>query len=549
MQGNSLILVTASHEEFFHRALSREDVENLLKKYPLHQVLDLLAKIDILIHLSSGSAGFRGMMNIEVEIAKGLLPWSALVRLSNRLKKRNNITLVFSRGQLNLLKKLALQVCEFEDSGVSIWDDIKKKDIGLSQIFLGANDLLAAEDKKLEAGASVEEFLAYFCANYSLNRSAEVKKKLARAYIMYHKLPSPVLGYSSVDELFKDKLGGLGLIELLSISFAILAPFLGKFDDLAQKPTAFVPKEYIDASGLEGKAFRTLLGLFSSDLADAKSGTVDVLGKDVSFFTKKPLLRLEKAGQEKYLCMDAVSFIDKFTINLSWILGNKQSETETLQQRKGDSFEAYVRYLLEKYCTQRSFEFRYVNDFGPRNDEELGDAIIIDRAKKMVIFIEAKSSQAPDKIKLSGDLEFYANKVTEFTEQNLKALRKFKELMRTEGEDPAAYTFFPMLVLLEDFPTDDALQSYFRRKVKEKVVYESNEAEVEIVTISSLEGAYEIKADLPAMLAKKRSSLKDKDSFLGNYVFEYHNEHSYDFLREEMDEMFDLMKATLKLKQ
>lgn len=547
---NSLKIISPGHKDYFNKELTESEISELLSKYPLHQVLDLLLKIDVLLNFARKKTnGIRGATEAQIEIVKAIMPGSTKNRLLRDLQKQRRDSdispiFLFSRGQINVLRKLALKVCAFEDNGISIWEDIKKRDPAISKIFLGANDLLASEYPQIYTNSTMEDIFRYFCANYSVNQNPETKKKLVRAYLMFKKLKTPVLSYSSFDELFMDKLK-ISFIEFLSIAFAIMSPFFGKTEDIILQPLFIDPNKFVKASQLDQKLFERAFTLFSCELEEARHGTQDELGRSMDYFTKNPLLRLEKAGDIKYFALDAISLLDKFTINISWILGNRTVETEALQTYKGKCFDNYFRFFLEKYCKIRGLKFRYIPDKGKG---ELGDGIIIDEQNKVIIFFEAKSTQAPEKVKISGDLAFYSEKIAKFGEQQLKALKKYQQLISSEGGDPDHYTFFPVIVLMENFPIDDNLQKHFRKAIQDRVDgYPTRTKEIEITTISAIEGAYEIKATLTEVLINKYKTESNKHSYLGNFIYAYYSEQAYDFLPDEMKEMFGEMEETLAL--
>lgn len=544
---STFIIIKVGHENLFGREVSEQQIVQTLAKYPLHQVLELLSKIDILLHVTS--QGFDRFGSMQGFLCSNILTGSVLTRTTKKFP--NQLCAFFSRGQLNYLKKLALLNCEFNDNQENIWKDLKKREI--SEVFLGANDI-TNDDMNLPEDPSEEDMLSFFIRTHFLDQDSNHKSKLIRAYLMFCKFSAPIGGYSDLDTLFLDKIG-LKPIEILSICFVLICPFLGNKETLAGKPVILEPSEFFKTVPIPFDNITKVLELIGIDLEELK-GKFDIKktlsGFDLEVFTKKPLLKLSKDDRTKYLCLDSIALIDKFTIGMNWLIGNENELSRSLTSYRGNRFEEYVRHLLKRYCNIRkgNLEFLYIHDFG-KNNEELGDAIILDRKNKTVLVFEAKSRQYPDAVKTRGDLDVLTGDLNVAAKQLNEAIEKLKNGgLKEKGIDPSGLRFYPLITFYDTIPSDEGLQRYFRRKFKQNHFFEQDDvAQPEIIGISSIEGAYQLTADLPDILIKKHSTKEGEDAHLGGYVSIMYKDYKYDFLDEELKEVLSEITKRTKLDQ
>lgn len=542
------IFVRIGHEDLFGKKLTEEDLIEILKKYPLHQALDLFSKIDVLLNVTPDPE--NKMLIKQRDLALDILPKYIIERFLR--KKSGSLPAFFTRAQLTYLKKLALKRCPHEDNKENIWKDLQSKEI--SQLFLGANDRtnqeIFIEDPSVE-----ENVLSFFIKAHYCDRKVDQNVKIPRAYMMFCKLQKPfenkklATKYKNLDDLFMDKVE-LTPLDAMKVGFTITAKYLASYEAVAQKTVMIDPKIDFKELNIETEKIEKMLDLLSIDLDELKSELDkegQISGYDSDIFVKKPLLRLTKDGITKYLCLDAVGLFEKFTTSLNWLLGNNNDLSKPLTNYRGKQFDEYLIYLLEKYCNKRAnLDLLYIDDFG-KNEEELGDAIIIDRKNKVILVFEAKARQYSKEIKVEGDLEKLTGHFTEIAKQMDAAIKKLKDgALLEKGIDPTGFTFYPILTFYDTIPSDPALQRYFRKKFKEAGYLDQEYiAEAEITSIMSIENAYEIEKDLSEILIEKHRRKDREEAELGGYIAIECKEFGERFLKEETNEFLDEIKTIL----
>lgn len=553
----TMTILTLGHVDLFGAELHEKDIIEIIRKYPLHQVLDLLAKIDILLNITAKGDEKFGKM--QGEIIGAVLPPSVIQRKQRKMPRA--VAAFFSRGQLTYLRKLALVHCQFKDSGMSIWRDLKSEDI--SKLFLGATDVFQ-DEVALPSNETKEDILSYMVKSHFLNQEPELKKKIGRAYLMFVEIKAKIEGYKDVDDLLQGQLG-LTALDIISIGFAIISPYFQKREILHKIPVTLNVEEYFKPLKIPVHKVTAVLNLLASDLPSTVRKTSSegrASGYKMDAFTKKPLLKLEQGGEVRFVCLDLIALIDKFTLNLTWAIGNKSTLTEIMLSYRGSSFEEYLRRILRQYCALHSsdFEFLHIKDYGKNGDEELGDAIVLDRKRKIAIVFEAKAKQFTEEVKASGDLETLVHsfvmpsdpiknpKKERGAAQQLDSaiLKLKKDGLKNKGIDTKDFKFFPILTFYDSFPTNDALNIYFQEIFTDEGLFSASDTfKPEITSISDIEVLIELEADMIDVLLKKHATQAGVHSVLQGYFYLEDLRSKNHFLDDDLEDAFVKIKSNL----
>lgn len=538
----SKLVIQAGHENLFGEEVAHEEIVNIISNYSLSSTLDLLCKIDVFLTLKPLEKELATRGKTQSFLSEAILPLTSIKRIHRQIEKSEDEIIVWSRGTILLLRKLAILSCPL-DGGKNIYENLKTVEI--SRLFLGANDYYLSEDKASSKGdLSEEEFRQYCMKSFYLNREINIKKLITRAYLMFDKLrPSNTV----IDSYLKDKLG-FDFNDLVSVGFAIMTLFLKKNSDLVVNPMVLNFRAFFATVSLDEYVVNKILSKISIEVEPLEALIQDELEKgepnqlgfyDRGIFTKHPIVNFHDGS----VCvLDLLAFIEKFTSNFIWITGEFNTE---LQRLKGDSFENYLRYLLEKYCKEvcSDLEFKYINDHG-KSSEELGDAIILDRKNKRVFVFEAKSRQFKEEVKSDGELEDVVKQVLEASIQMDKCIRT---IIKGNFLGFKIETVYPIIVFYEDVPAECNLLPFFRKKVKEKgLLTDPRIAPLEIAKIIDIETVADSADNFSTIISNKhQQGQMALDAGLHNYLCAHSNVIKKELLQENFDEAMDKIKKKM----
>lgn len=538
----SKLAIQAGHKHLFGKELALEEIIEIIGNYSLASNLDLLCKIDVFLTLQPLEKDLVTRGKTQLFLSEAILPLTSIDRIHRQIKKSEDEIIVWSRGTILLLRKLAILSCPLT-GGKNIYEDLKT--VAISKLFLGANDsYLSENNSSLRGDLSEEKFRQYCIKSFYLNREINIKKLITRSYLMFDKLRPK---NTDIDSYLKNTLG-FDFDDLISIGFAIMTLFLKKNSDLVVNPMVFNFQAFFAKVGLNEDVVNKILSKISIETEPLKTLLKDELEKsrsndfgfyDRRIFTKHPIVNFLDGS----MCvLDLLAFIEKFTSNFTWITGELNIE---LQRLKGDSFEKYLRYLLEKYCKEvcADLEFKYINDHG-KSSEELGDAIILDRKNKRVFVFEAKSRQFKEEVKSDGDFEDVVGQIIDASIQMDKCIRT---IIKKNSCGFEIETVYPIIVFFEDVPVECNLLPFFRKKVEEKgLLTDLMVAPLEIAKIIDIEAVADSADNFSTIISNKHQQGQEAlDAGLHNYICAHSNVIKKELLQEDFDEAMDKIKKKM----
>jgi hypothetical protein len=238
------IVVAIGLERLTGKALNRADTAKILEKYPASQWLDLFAKVEGLLQIS------------KLDIINPRNPLNLLFfgdRVIDYIeRKKDGGAVVFSLGQLNVLRKLAIlhcpQNCAVQEIPMQMED--------IATVLLAGQDFQNAYDEKIGLKGDLDNFAQFIVRNGYLNINCDAPNLFTRAHHIFVDAAQNIHyeKAKSFADFFKETLG-MDLEEYMSLSFALANPFFWDFDNLLgskAQTTIIDPEEWIRQSKAQG---------------------------------------------------------------------------------------------------------------------------------------------------------------------------------------------------------------------------------------------------------------------------------------------------------
>lgn len=528
--------MTLGHDALFGRSLSLNEIKQIIAKYPAFQWLDLAAKIEAFLFVKRGD-----IPQPQVYLSQKLFPQSTQRRLEGRSVDR---AIVFSPGQLNFLRKLAIGYGGAEGDGTETPIPL----VDISKVLLGTQDLHNSFDRLVDD--NLERFCQYVIRNGYLNSDLDPTNLFFRARAMYIDEASKNEFQKGVtfSKFFSDNVG-INVEQAMALGFALVTPFFQNSDQLMGQTTIINPDNFFQALSTDPAIPESIVSSLTTNFSEAKerilqelthSPTDKPIGYNLDLFRKTPFVKLESG---KLACGNFSCFLQKITQNLIWMpksrikgLTAQQSKnlTNNVTNYRGVLFEGYVRRLCEVMQTKNpKITFQYFPKESTIDHEEVADALLIQDDKLLIL--EAKSRQFIEAFKYTGDWaqdgQFIESLTNEAAQQIQTAADKIRSgkvagIMLPSDKIKRIY---PVIVTYEPVPMHAKIQRFVRQRVHEAGhLKEDIFAPLEIIDINDLESLLDCadsKTFIELLEHKDTSDPHASETSFNNFFATYLSEH------------------------
>lgn len=492
------ILIAVGYNEVFKSQANLEEIKKILATYPAAQWLDLLAKIEAILLLEKPD-----VVDPHGYLANKFFHQEILQKVS---QKKDRETTLFSLGQLNVLRKLAILHCGV----ISTKEEIPMQLTDITRVLLAGQDFHNAYDVRVGLTDDLENFAQYIIRNGYLNVHLNPSNLFVRAHEMFVVLANSI-AYTkdkSFAEFFQENVG-INIEEAMSLSFALANPFFQTSDTLlgtASKTTILDPKTFFQELTLDASTAEAIVENLTVDFEEVKSELQkEISGKkfdeipvgyNLDIFKKKPLIRLNNG---KLACTNVVSLLEKTTQNLIWIPKSRlkgiskdgmKTLVNDLTSFRGKVFEEYVKFLCRGMANVSSkLKFLYIPPEATDDHEEVGDSVLMQG--KRIVILEAKSRQFNEGFKYSGLWEQDKQFIEEFIKKAAKQIETAAKKIQSGtvvGLPKKIRRIYPVILTYEPIPMHAKMQKFIRQKVEEfGLLTDDIFAPLEIIQAGNLE--------------------------------------------------------------
>jgi len=301
---------------------------------------------------------------------------------------------VFSRYHILWLMRQVFRFCPRKGQRISVWDRGNLQELG--ELLLMANDLAAFVEPKrltgsLEVAANTMSALEmaspehYHAHDLSRTRQIiDIAGRSSMAHLrQFHSKLEHLLGFTIAD--YFD-------LTLTSCSIFLTCP-------IAQDPEAFTPPALavplFRETSLDQNSVQVFLNSNSEDerYFRDQARNAPQSNADLTLFRERPLLSLES----EFLPLDVAFLLEKAGRSLLWTAikrSDDPKDREILIQHWGESFEEYVRTLLQECLLHRGTYLRHP-EF--EDGTQAFDGCILEG--KCLIAIETKANTIPSRLR------------------------------------------------------------------------------------------------------------------------------------------------------
>ncbi|MFA6429096.1 MAG: hypothetical protein WCV84_01190 [Patescibacteria group bacterium] len=524
------------HDAIFGRKISLDEIKTIIAKYPAFQWLDLAVKIEAILFIKRTE-----VPQPQIFLAQKFFPQSTQCRLHGRSVDK---AIVFSPGQLNFLRKLAIGYGGDEGDGT----EIPMQLVDISKVLLGVQDLHNSFDRLVDD--NLEKFCQYVIRNGYLNGNPDLTNLFFRAREMYLNEAAKIEFQKgkTFNDFYNDSVG-IKVEQAMALGFAIANPLFQNTDQLLGQTTIINPNNFFQALSIDSTAIDSIVNGLTIDFPEAKKKVLTELvndpkdapiGYNLDLFRKTPFIRLESG---KLVCGNFSCLIQKTTQNLIWMpksriknLTQQQSDdlANDITNYRGVLFEGYVRWLCEMMRKKNSkISFHYIPKETAADRQEVADALLIQDDKLLII--EAKSRQFMEAFKYTGDWgkdgQFIDGLINEAAKQIQTAADKIRngQVPSLPMSPDTIKRVYPVIVTYEPIPMHAKIQRFVRQRVQETGnLTDDIFAPLEIIDISDLESFMD-SADsqtLIELLEQKGSSGPHaSETNFNNFFAEFVNSH------------------------
>ncbi len=495
------ISIVIGYNSLFQRYLPFKELTECIGKYSVSQWLEICAKVESFLVIKRDS-----LSNPQTFLANAFFPKSTL----DRIKKQEEQVIVFSVGQLNVLKKLAIVYggSEVEKNEIPI------EKIDLSKAFLASQDIHNKFDESSGKNGDLENFCQFIIRNGYLNDSQDAASLFVRTYQMQTIHGSSVRFRRDEDfGSFFSKYLGLTVEQSMSLCFSLATTFFQDKDLLITRSTVIDPATYYQNLIIDSQLTKSIIENLVIDCSKARERILEEMkvedvgdtpfGYNLAVFRKTPFVRLSNG---KLACASISCLLEKTTQNFVWLplsrvtgLSDKQRAVlvKELTSYRGRVFEEYVKDLcIEMAQKNPKTQHLHISPEETEEHEEVGDSLLIEGEN--LIILEAKSRQFNESFKYTGKWSEDERFIDELTRKAVNQIENAACKIRNGSvtslpvKPDSIRRIYPVIVSYEPVPMHGKMQRYIRQRVSELgYLTDPIYAPVEIIHIGDLEKVME----------------------------------------------------------